>query len=169
MVTGNAEQTLRNGTTRGWVRVQLPKRPNGSQGWVPREAVALAATSVRIRVRLGAKRVEVVREGKTIKSFKAAVGTGNTPTPTGGFAVQDPVTAGPAQSSYLGPYIITLTAYSTVLRSFMGGDGLVAIHGTNAPSQLGTAASHGCVRVSNSAIRTLRTFAEPGIPVDIVD
>jgi lipoprotein-anchoring transpeptidase ErfK/SrfK len=169
MVTGNAEETLRNGSTRGWVRVQLPKRPNGSQGWVPREAVVMAATNVRIRVRLGAKRVEVLREGRTIKSFKAAVGTGNTPTPTGGFSVQDPVTSGPAQATYLGPYIITLTAYSAVLRTFMGGDGLVAIHGTNAPSQLGRAVSHGCIRISNDAIRTLRTFADPGIPVDIVE
>ncbi len=168
MVTGNAEETLAGGATRSWVRVQLPTRPNESQGWVPRSSVKLAATSIRIRVRLGARRVEISRDGATIKSFRAAVGTGGTPTPTGGFAVQDPVVAGAAESTYLGPYIITLTAYSTVLRSFMGGDGLVAIHGTNAPGSLGQAVSHGCVRVSNDAVRTLWRFADPGTPVDIV-
>jgi lipoprotein-anchoring transpeptidase ErfK/SrfK len=168
MVTGNAEETLRSGATRAWVRVQLPTRPNGSQGWVPQDFVSLAPTSIRIRVRLGAKRVEIVRDGATIKSFRAAVGTGSTPTPVGNFAVQDPVVAGPAESTYLGPYIITLTAYSSVLRSFMGGNGLVAIHGTNAPGSLGRAVSHGCVRISNTAVRTLWKFADPGTPVDIV-
>lgn len=168
MVTGSAEETLASGGTRSWVRVQLPTRPNGSQGWVPRTAVTLGATRIRIRVVLGAKRVEIVRDGKVSDSFRAAVGTGSTPTPTGNFAVQDPVVAGAAESTYLGPYIITLTAYSSVLRSFMGGNGLVAIHGTNAPGSLGQAVSHGCVRISNDAVRTLWKVADPGTPVDIV-
>lgn len=155
-------------TGRRWVRVRLPARPNGSQGFVPLEAVQLRATGNRIVVRVSARRVELWHKGALVARFRAAVGTGSTPTPTGLFAVQDPVPSDAAQSSYLGPYIITLTAYSEVLKSFMGGNGLVAIHGTNAAGLLGQAVSHGCVRVSNSAVSRLYAIAEPGTPVEIL-
>lgn len=160
--TGGNEQAAA-----GWVRVQLPRRPNGSAAWVPRAAVTLRHTGVRLTVSLARKRVEVWRDGQRIRSFPAAVGTGSTPTPVGTFAIQDPVPASAAQRSYLGPYVLTLTAHSTVLRSFMGGRGLVAIHGTNAPGLLGSAVSHGCIRVSNSAVTYLNGVVAPGTPVEI--
>jgi lipoprotein-anchoring transpeptidase ErfK/SrfK len=152
----------------GWVRVELPERPNGRQAWVPEQAAQLATTTVRLRVRTRSHRVEVWRDGRLVESFRAAVGTGSTPTPTGLFAIQDPVESRGEQRSYLGPYILTLTAHSAVLRSFMGGDGLVAIHGTNAPGLLGQAVSHGCIRVSNEAVVALHRLARPGTPVQIV-
>ena len=155
-------------TGRRWVRVRLPSRPNGSQGFVPLEAVQLRATGNRIVVRVSARRVELWHQGVRVARFRAAVGTGSTPTPTGMFAVQDPVPSDAAQRSYLGPYIITLTAYSEVLKSFMGGNGLVAIHGTNATGLLGQAVSHGCIRISNAAVSRLYSIAEPGTPVEIV-
>ncbi len=155
-------------TGRRWVRVRLPSRPNGSQGFVPLEAVRLRATGNRIVVRVSSRRVELWRKGVRIARFRAAVGTGSTPTPTGMFAVQDPVPSDAAQRSYLGPYIITLTAYSEVLSSFMGGNGLVAIHGTDATGLLGQAVSHGCIRVSNAVVSRLYAIAEPGTPVEIV-
>ncbi len=153
---------------RRWVRVRLPSRPNGSQGFVPLKAIQLRATRYRIVVRVSARRVELWHRGARVARFRAAVGTGSTPTPTGLFAVQDPVPSDAAQRSYLGPYIITLTAYSEVLRSFMGGNGLVAIHGTDAAGLLGQAVSHGCVRVSNAAVTRLYAVAEPGTPVEIL-
>jgi lipoprotein-anchoring transpeptidase ErfK/SrfK len=156
------------GTGRRWVLVRLPGRPNGAQGFVPLDAVRLGVTRNRIVVRVGARTVEIWRSGARIARFDAAVGTGDTPTPTGQFAVQDPVPSDGSQQSYLGPYIITLTAYSNVLQSFMGGNGLVAIHGTNAPGLLGQAVSHGCIRVSNSAVTRLYSMAVPGTPVDIL-
>lgn len=155
-------------TGRRWVLVRLPGRPNGAQGFVPLDAVRLGATRNRIVVRVAARQVELWRAGTRVARFDAAVGTGNTPTPTGLFAVQDPVPSDASQQSYLGPYIITLTAYSNVLQSFMGGNGLVAIHGTNAPGLLGQAVSHGCIRVSNDAVSRLYAIATPGTPVEIV-
>ncbi len=151
----------------GWVRVQLPRRPNGSSAWVPRDAVTLKRTGLKIVVSTKRKKVEVWRDGVRIRSFTAAVGTGATPTPIGSFAIQDPVPSVGAQRSYLGPYILTLTAHSTVLKSFMGGRGLVAIHGTNAPGSLGRAVSHGCIRVSNTAVTYLNSIVAPGTPVEI--
>ena len=155
-------------TGRRWVLVRLPGRPNLAQGFVPEDAVRLRATRTRIVVRVGARKVEVWKAGRRVGRYTAAVGTGSTPTPTGLFAVQDPVPSAPSQRSYLGPYIITLTAYSNVLQSFMGGNGLVAIHGTNATGQLGQAVSHGCVRINNAAVTRLYRMTAPGTPVEIV-
>lgn len=155
-------------TGRRWVLVRLPGRPNLGQAFVPADAVNLSATRTRIVVRVGARKVEIWRAGHRVARFSAAVGTGSTPTPTGLFAVQDPVPSSASQRSYLGPYIITLTAYSNVLKSFMGGNGLVAIHGTNATGLLGQAVSHGCIRIDNAAVTRLYRVAQPGTPVEIV-
>lgn len=163
MVTG----TFVEPDGRRWVRVQLPKRPNGSTAWLPESAVQLRPLTTRIRVRLSSRTVEVIRGGRVVKRFRAAVGTGGTPTPVGTFAVQDPVHSSPSQRSYLGPYIITLTAFSPVLRTFMGGPGLIAIHGTSAPQLLGQAVSHGCIRVSNDSVSKLWSVVEPGMQVQI--
>jgi lipoprotein-anchoring transpeptidase ErfK/SrfK len=165
LVTGAA--TSPDGRSR-WVRVLLPRRPNGTQAWIPRAAVELSTTTLRLRVRLEAHRVEVWRAGRLAASYPAAVGTGSTPTPVGLFAIQDPVASNAEQRSYLGPYILTLTAHSAVLRAFMGGDGLVAIHGTNAPGLLGGNVSHGCIRVSNGAVMALHRLVKPGTPVEVV-
>jgi lipoprotein-anchoring transpeptidase ErfK/SrfK len=164
LVTGTA--TDHRG--RRWVRVLLPQRPNGSQAWVPRAAVALKGTQLRLRIRIGARQLQVLRRGRVIARYPVAVGTGGTPTPLGRFAVQDPLQAPAHVSSYLGPYIITLTAHSNVLREFAGGDGLIAIHGTNAPGSIGRAASHGCVRIANAPLRALWRIARAGTPVEIV-
>ena len=155
-------------TGRRWVLVRLTERPNGARGFVPLDAVRLRATRNRIVVRVAARTVELWRAGRRVARFAAAVGTTGTPPPTGVFAVQDPVPSGPSQRSYLGPYIITLTAHSAVLKSFMGGNGLVAIHGTNAPGLLGQAVSHGCIRVSNEAVTRLYAIAAPGTPVEVL-
>lgn len=147
-----------------WVRVQLPKRPNGSQGWISENALELRRTRTWIRVKVSTRKVQVFRGGRRIRSFGAAVGTGGTPTPTGLFAVYDPVPT----SGQLAPYIFVLTAYSDVLRTFAGGNGVVGIHGWPVSNVLGKAVSHGCVRMSREGARALARYARPGTPVEIV-
>ena len=146
-----------------WVRVQLPKRPNGSQGWISESALDLRQSRTWIRVRIATRTVQVFRNGKRIASFGAAVGTGGTPTPTGVFAIHDPVPT----SGQLGPYIFVLTAHSNVLRTFAGGNGVVGIHGWPASNVLGKAVSHGCVRMSRAGAKALARYAQPGTPVEI--
>lgn len=147
-----------------WIRVQLPKRPNGSQGWVPLGAVVLRQHDTWIRVDRRARTVTVFKAGAQIKRFSAAVGTGGTPTPRGLFAVQDVVPVG----GLLGPYIVALTAHSSVLRTFAGGDGLIGIHGWPDRGALGRAVSHGCVRMSRTGVRALTKWASAGVPIEIV-
>lgn len=151
-----------NGTK--WVRVQLPTRPNGSQGWVPAEAVKLRSHTTWIRVNRRAKTVTVWRAGKRIKRFRAAIGTGGTPTPAGLFAIYDKSKVG----GQLGPYILVLTAHSRVLRTFAGGNGTIGIHGWPSTAVLGKAVSHGCVRMGRDDLRQLVKYAKTGVPVQIL-
>jgi hypothetical protein len=164
--------TGRDRDGRCWLQVRLPTRPNVAKGWVAAARVAASATPWRIEVRLRARTVTLLRAGVRVRRYRAVVGAPATPTPQGLFAL---VEAYPnAASDFLGRWVLTLTAHSEVLRRFDGGDGRVALHGRGAASlrdPLGSAASHGCVRLSNAAIasivRRIGQAAIPGTPVRI--
>jgi len=150
-----------------WYRVLLPTRPNTASGWVPASAVRVASTPWRVRVRLGARRTELLRAGRVVDRWTVAIGTPANPTPTGRFAISEVVPqAEPGE--FFGAVILTLTAHSPHLSEFEGGDGRVALHGTNLPDLLGQAVSHGCVRLPNTAARRLGALVPPGAPVDVV-
>lgn len=165
MVTGRRRD--RDG--RRWVRVQLPVRPNGSNGWVREEAVRLSGTRLRVVVRRGARRLEVWSGARRIASWRAGVGRTGTPTPLGDFAVQDPVRTAPDWRGVYGRWTLTLTAHSRVVRRFMGGEGLVAIHGTGAGRawRVGRASSYGCVILTERRLAALARIVRPGTPVSI--
>lgn len=154
---------------RDYLRVLLPKRPNGSAGWIPHDAALVMKTPYAVRISTGARRVTVLRAGKVVRSFRAVVGAPATPTPTGEFALSEPVPQ-VAGGGFYGPYVFTLTAFSNVLESFDGGPGRVAIHGRGGASlrdPLGSARSHGCIRVANGQVAWLARHLEPGTPVRI--
>jgi len=149
-----------------WVEVLLPKRPNGSRGWIPADAVALASTPYRVEIVLRSRRLTLYRAGRRVMRIPVAIGAPGTPTPTGRFAVAETVhTRTPG--AFLGPIVLPLTGFSRTLNEFAGGDGRVAIHGTSLPELIGTRASHGCIRLRNSDIARLARHAVPGTPVAI--
>jgi lipoprotein-anchoring transpeptidase ErfK/SrfK len=154
---------------RRWVRVQLPIRPNEVNGWVPARTVAVSGTRVRLHVRLGSRRLEIWRGPRRVASFRAGIGRPGTPTPTGRFAIQDPVRTLPGWRGVYGGWTLTLTAHSTVLTSFMGGDGLVAIHGTGSGRgwRVGQPSSHGCVILGERDLAITARYARAGTPVTI--
>ncbi len=66
------------------------------------------------------------------------------------------------------PFALALSARSNVLQEFAGGPGQIALHGvTNIGGVLGTAVSHGCVRLAATAMRWLVVRIGPGVPVTI--
>jgi len=150
-----------------WYKVRLPFRPNASTGWVPGEALKVSSTPWRVKVDTGQRRAWVFRNGRRTRSFRVVVGRSAFPTPTGRFAISEVVKQRSA-GGFFGPYIITLSAHSERLNFFDGGRGRVALHGTNRPSLLGSAASHGCVRFGNGAINYIGRRVPPGTPVDVV-
>ena len=56
---------------------------------------------------------------------------------------------------------------SAVLEAFNGGDAELGIHGNNEPAALGLDVTHGCIRMSNSAIASLVDVLPLGTPVTI--
>lgn len=149
-----------------WYKVQLPERPNGASTWVRGAHVRVRPNPYRIRVRLASRRVQLFKAGRLVTQARAVVGTDANPTPTGLFAISEEVPQN-NRRGFFGPYILTLTAHSEALSDFDGGNGQVAIHGTSQPQLLGTAASHGCVRLANPVITRISRLVPPGTPVAI--
>jgi lipoprotein-anchoring transpeptidase ErfK/SrfK len=154
---------------KAWLRVALPDRPNGSSGWIREDFVRLAMTHWRITVNREAHVVTVYRDGRKQRSFKAVVGKAATPTPSGLYAIYEKLPQ-PDPKGFYGPWVLHLTAFSNVLLNFGGGPGRVAIHGRGGASlrvPLGSAASHGCIRVDNDVVAWIARHVPAGAPVFI--
>ena len=145
--------------------VLLPLRPNGAVGWVRTADVDISQVNYWIKVDTATHLLTVGNGDQLVTREPVAVGTGGTPTPPGSFYLTELVR--PLRQPYYGPFAYTLSAHSDVLYSFMGGDGTVALHGTNAPGSIGRAVSHGCIRMSNPGISMLARTLPLGTPVFI--
>ena len=95
-----------------------------------------------------------------------AIGTPSTPTPTGKFYVTDLVATGDPYGPF-GWFAFGLSGHQPNLPAGWGGGDQLAIHGTNEPSSIGTAASAGCLRVTAQALSRLRRHLRLGTPVVI--
>lgn len=159
-----AHATDAQGTT--WLSVLLPGRPNSHTGWISARATTPALTKWQITIRTSTQTVTIYWNGHPARTFEAVVGKPSTPTPLGHFFVEETVKLGPQEVG--APYALALSARSNILHEFDGGPGQIAIHGTNnIGGVLGTAASHGCIRLDTLAITWLATRIGPGIPVTI--
>jgi hypothetical protein len=149
-----------------WVKVRLPGRPNGRTGWIVRKATLQWVTDWHLLVNRTRRQVFVYRSGRFVRLFNAVVGKNSTPTPVGEFFVEESVAL---RSSDVGaPFALALSARSEVLQEFDGGPGQIALHGlSNVGGVLGTAASHGCVRLADDVMRWLAARIGPGTPVTI--
>jgi lipoprotein-anchoring transpeptidase ErfK/SrfK len=147
-----------------WGRVVLPTRPNGRTGWIKLRTVDLRRTNVWVIGNLARRHVTLMRGNRPVASFRAAIGASSSPTPAGRFSVTDLVATGNPGGPY-GWFAFGLSGHQPNLpASWSGGDQL-AIHGTNAPSTIGRAASAGCLRVTASALARMRHAIRLGTPV----
>ncbi len=149
-----------------WYRVLLPRRPNGSTGWIRGDRVRLVSLAYQVEVDLAARSLRLFRDGRLVGRFPVAIGAPATPTPTGRFFVAIKLRP-PQISPVFGAWALGLSGYSDVLDQFGTGDGQIALHGTADVSVLGRAVSHGCVRLDNRAITTLAALLPLGSPVTI--
>ncbi len=138
-----------------WLRVRLPIRPNDASGWIPRDRVVLARSDAFILIDRSRRKLYMYRKGRLVRRWSVVVGTPSTPTPIGLFALYDRVPQADP-NGFIGPWAVPLTAHSNALRRYDGGPGLVALHGRAGASlldPLGTASSHGCIRMNNNRVR----------------
>jgi hypothetical protein len=147
-----------------WVQTQLPGRPNGRTGWVPREGLGeFHLIHTYLVVSRKALRATLYKNGKKIFSAPVGVGKSSTPTPGGDYWIREKLKGfGPVY----GPLAFGTGAYSAKLTDWPGG-GVIGVHGTNEPNLVPGRPSHGCVRLHNKDILRLARLMKPGTPLKI--
>ncbi len=151
-----------------WLGLVTTARPNGRLAWVKREdpAVAIETVTWSLHADLSERTVELRRSGRTIKRLRVAIGTPQSPTPTGRFAVTDKLSGGD-YGPYYGCCILALNGYQPKLPAGWKGGNRIAIHGTNTPQTIGTPASAGCLRAADDDLGVLMRLVPLGTPVFI--
>jgi hypothetical protein len=149
-----------------WVQVRLPGRPNSHAGWIRAYRTRRASTAWRLSLDLSARQLRVYRRAHLRHRFPVVVGKPSTPTPTGQFFIEEALDISGQMG---GPFALATSARSNVLQEFEGGPGQIALHGTDGlEGALGSAASHGCVRLGTGAITWLAHRIGSGVPLTIV-
>jgi lipoprotein-anchoring transpeptidase ErfK/SrfK len=148
-----------------WYRVRLPAKPNGITGWVRARGLVSEKTGTRIQIDLSSRHLDLYRLGQRVLRVPVAIGHIETPTPTGSFYVDVRYNLTDKSGPY-GPGLLGVAAYSEAEQGWAAGNP-IAIHGTNAPSLIGTRASNGCIRVHNEDIVRIMKLAPTGTPVEI--
>jgi lipoprotein-anchoring transpeptidase ErfK/SrfK len=150
---------------RYWLRVRLPILPNGSSGWIPRDAVdQFRSVDTHLVIDRARFRATLFRRGRPIFQSIVGVGEPHWPTPAGRFYVRERLTG--FTDPIYGAIAFGTNGRSSVLTDWPGG-GFIGVHGTNQPQILPGRVSHGCVRLPNASIRRLDRLMRIGTPVTI--
>ena len=149
-----------------WLRVILPERPNNQTGWIPASSARIVRNTWRIRVDLGLRLLDVFRDDRRVARHRVVIGARSTPTPLGRFYVMEKVVLGTRWSPR--GWALALSAFSNVLRHYDGGEGQVAVHARGSlTGALGSASSHGCVRVEDGVAAWLAKRIPDGTFIEI--
>jgi lipoprotein-anchoring transpeptidase ErfK/SrfK len=148
-----------------WVRARLPVLPNGTTGWLPRNALgAYGAVSTRLVVDVGKLTATLLRDGRPVFHADVGVGQSQWPTPRGRFYIRNRLTR--YRSPMYGPLAFGTSARSAQLTDWPAG-GFIGIHGTDRPDLLPGRVSHGCIRMRNADILRLGRLMPVGTPVTV--
>ncbi len=131
--------------------------------------------SRRIVVNRGERRLYYYKDGGLVRTYRVAVGQAGYPTPPGNWSVVNrqymprwvnpgsdwakdmPKVIPPGYNNPLGVRALALNATA------------ILIHGTSDYGSIGSAASHGCIRMRNSDIVNFYPLIGVGVPVDIIN
>ncbi|HEV2135801.1 MAG TPA: L,D-transpeptidase [Terracidiphilus sp.] len=126
-----------------------------------------AAVKRTIMVSLVDRKLALIENGKVVRIYRVAVGKSSTPSPNGTYTIADRVEN---PTYYHHGKVIPPGPGNPVGNRWMGlnihGYG---IHGTNIPSSVGKAVSHGCVRLGKADIEDLFSRVRVGDTVEFVD
>ena len=117
--------------------------------------------AVRLEVSLSARQLKVIEKGRVVRTYGVAIGRPSNPTPTGSFRtgriVWNPSWKPPrtwwARNKRPQPPGAPENPMQGVKIYFRAPD--YYIHGTNNPGSIGSAASHGCLRMTEGDAKAL--------------
>ena len=111
------------------------------------------------------RKLAVIENGAVKKTYPIAVGKNTTPSPTGSFHIAVRVTN---PTYYHQGKVVAPGPQNPLGTRWMGLDMKgYGIHGTNAPSSIGKAASHGCIRMAKRDLEELFSMVKVGDAVEI--
>jgi hypothetical protein len=148
-----------------WVKVTAEALPNGHYAWVRfGRDVAVAPVRWTLRASLARRQLDVLRDGRVVRTIPVGIGAPGSPTPVGRFAIAEKI-SGPFGPAY-GSHILVLTArqphlppgWNTRVTYY------VAIH---AGTGQGAAVSAGCLHATDADVRYLMRTVPLGTPVQI--
>ncbi|MBM7555415.1 L,D-transpeptidase family protein [Halanaerobacter jeridensis] len=115
----------------------------------------LDSENVSLVVNAYQKQLKVFKNNKLVHTFPVAVGKTSTKSPVGEWAIvhKDAHWGGGFGERWMGLNVPW---------------GKYGIHGTNKPHSIGTAASHGCIRMFNRDVKKLYQWVEVGTRVKII-
>jgi hypothetical protein len=147
----------------GWLGVSTPDLPDGRLGWIRYDPhrVEVYWTKYSLHANLSARRLTLRYGDGTVARFVVTVGGPGTETPAGRFGITDAVHFD--ESPFYGCCALALSGNQTKLPSDWTGGDRIAIHGT--PGPVGGAESNGCIRATDSTMRTLFRRVPLGTPV----
>jgi hypothetical protein len=151
-----------------WLGVTVPERKTNRIAWVRNDdgRFAFERTRLWLKADRSARTLTLLRGQRVLKRISVAVGRPGSPTPLGRFAVTDKLRGKDYGSSY-GCCILALSAHQPHPPKGWTGMARMAIHGTSAPGTVGMAASAGCLRAHDRALRYLMRKVPLGTPVVI--
>ena len=131
-----------------------------------REQTQPAAAKRVIVVSLEDRKLALVEDGQVKKVYTVAVGKPSTPSPVGTFTiarrVMNPTYSHDGRIVPPGPGNPVGTRWMGLSIPGYG------IHGTNVPSSIGKAASHGCIRMAKKDLEELYPMVEVGDTVELI-
>ena len=137
-------------------------------------AIALAATHAygqqttarTIVVSLEDRKLALIEDGQVKKVYTVAVGKPSTPSPEGSFTIErrvaNPTYHHNGKTVEPGPENPVGSRWMGLSKAGYG------IHGTNEPTSIGKAASHGCIRMAKADLEEFYTLVSVGDQVEIV-
>jgi lipoprotein-anchoring transpeptidase ErfK/SrfK len=149
-----------------WLGVVTSALPNGQLAWIKRSDVTVRRTRLALRADLSSHTLTLLRGHRVVRRIDVAIGRAGSETPTGRFAVTDKL-AGSSYGPYYGCCILALNAHQLHTPPGWTGGNRIAIHGTDSPSSIGTAASAGCLRAADADLEVLMKRVPVGTPVSI--
>ena len=119
----------------------------------------------RLVISIPDRKIALLEDGRVVRVYGIAVGKKRTPSPNGNFHIASRVVkptwyqpgkvVGPGPANPLGTRWMGL--------GYKG----YGIHGTNRPTSIGKAASHGCIRMRNQDVEELFELVQVGDEVDL--
>jgi lipoprotein-anchoring transpeptidase ErfK/SrfK len=127
---------------------------------------------INLLIKLKEKRVYVYKGDKLITKYPIAIGKKGWETPTGEWQVLEKI-KNPSWTSFKTGQVFSSRVENVLGARWIGfwtdGRDVIGFHGTSNLKSIGTAASHGCVRMYNRDVKALYKMVKVGTSVKVVE